>query len=311
LLIEFGGSDMTRVRPYVTYAFFILIVSIACLSMANPASGVQKENSTSTKKMPKPQLGSSENPLAVKMLPTDKSENDLAAEKAERDKKADQDQKLTDYTGKLADYTKSLAQYTRYLFLTGIGQLIILAAQIYFLNGSLAEAKAASGTATGTLEQMKINEKRQLRAHVFLKDMKIEVVNSNGLPHIYRFSPIWSNGGGTSAIDISIVTNWANSIGPLPKDFTYDLTGAYAKSTNMTLGPTSDGKSAFFDISAQDVHRTNQGKHLIYIWGVAEYADSYADNYRSQFCIVVDALHIGPNAFRVDWYPDGSFNMSV
>lgn len=113
---------------------------------------VQKNPISSKKKSPKDQRGTEEMPLVIKGMPTEKTPEQAAEDRKERDIKTAIDRELASYTG-------WQAIFTLVLIVVGIFQLGLFIWQLWLIRKSLADTKvaaqAAKINADAALEQAK------------------------------------------------------------------------------------------------------------------------------------------------------------
>jgi len=137
-------------RPTLALFGFCLLVFVASAASQEQKAAAHNQKTSSEKS------GSANDPLFVKVLPSDDSGSRAKEEKADREAKRESDQKLTEYTGQLAAYTERLANYTKLLIGVGIVQCLIFVLQLWafaFQGMQLKRSVKVAETALTDLER--------------------------------------------------------------------------------------------------------------------------------------------------------------
>lgn len=120
----------------------LLLTGVAFAQSQQPSPTIRNEQQSQTEPQQTKQPGSPDQrgtealPLAVKIIPSTKSEADTAKEEAERREKSGLNRKLVEFNGKLADYTLILA-------IVAVLQFIVLAVQAVFLGATVRIARTS------------------------------------------------------------------------------------------------------------------------------------------------------------------------
>jgi hypothetical protein len=236
--------------------------------------------------------GTENNPFVAKIIPGERSEE----EKAAIQEKAELDGKLTDYTGDLASYTKCLFVATLLLaLLTGA-----LARAAYrqiresrqSIDATVKLADAAAEHAGHAERAIKVTEEsavRQLRAYVFVKEMKYAShFNPVGQYIWWSITPIWENSGATFTRELFININSSLRDDDLPDDFKFPPSEIAYNSPTL-IGPRSSIIGAEVHIVGEDLTAVRDGKKHLFVWGWAKYHDVFSGTPErvTKFCHIV------------------------
>ncbi len=121
-----------RAKTFIGIAMFLVLISHSAQSQQRPF--------TSPRPAPQPtapdQRGTDQQPLSVKIVPSEKND-------AERD----DEQKHRDNEAKLSNSAEQLARFAYGLFLVAIAQLLLFGVQLWFIRASFRDAKKAAEAA--------------------------------------------------------------------------------------------------------------------------------------------------------------------
>ena len=130
---------------------------------------------------------------------------------------------------------------------------------------------------------------RQLRAYVTIEAIQTHPGDD---PMSYRLE--WKNTGQTPATDVLTYTNWESRIDALPDDFPYPKASI---NDAAALGPGQHVHAWPIFIPGETIERVRRGILRLYVWGAAEYNDTFKDTSRrrTEFCyeIVFDDAAAG------------------
>lgn len=122
-----------RAKTFVGIAMFLVLIYYS------PAQSQQRPF-TSPRPAPQPtvqdQRGTDQQPLSVKIIPSEKTD-------AERD----EEQRRRDNEARLSQSADQLARFAYGLFLVAIAQLLLFGVQLWFIRGSFRDAKKAADAA--------------------------------------------------------------------------------------------------------------------------------------------------------------------
>jgi hypothetical protein len=126
---------------------------------------------------------------------------------------------------------------------------------------------------------------RQLRAYVFLRDIRLQKRNDDDFDVI----PEWENSGATETIGMTAQLNRHLADRPLPEWFSYgDVTNDHVP---IVLGPHATSNITFTTISKICLSQLNRrdGVDKFYIWGWTKYRDTETrDEHTTRFCWDID-----------------------
>lgn len=133
------------------------------------------------------------------------------------------------------------------------------------------------------------SERRQTRAYVFMRDIKLEKRNDD----TYDIIPAWENTGNSQTINmIAYLNHLMFPAQPIPNTFMYaDI--KFDKNVPITLGPKAISNISFSKIrgSCANMFNNRDGIDNFFIWGYAEYNDVLTlDRHITRFCYIVDQI---------------------
>ena len=135
------------------------------------------------------QRGTDQSPLTVKVLPSQRSTEEVEKEERERREKAEVDKKLTEAAGQIAVYSFWLGIFTLALFCAVIGQIGLSWIQLRYMRKALDDAalaaNAAQASAHATRESMVLatdTAQRQLRAYLMVHTAVVENFSAGSKP---------------------------------------------------------------------------------------------------------------------------------
>jgi hypothetical protein len=284
-----------------------------------PQVRVQQPEATVTQENTKPdQRGTEQEPIIVKIAPSPKSDEDRAAETAERQritdserKKEDSDAKLVEYTGELAFFTKALFLVTGALFLATTGLLIAAFFQFKDTRKTIELAR----------DEFKLTrDEFTLARDEFLSTHRPKII----IKHVWLMSEFWPdtpivvkivciNGGTTEAriTEVGIqyfIIEEGRSL-PVNPEWKNKQTGLFVLTSGTSVA-LPDWSERITDQQHSAV-RTRKAK--FYCAGYIHYLDGANRNRTTAFCrqlIIPDDpasyLDIGP-LVKID-HPDYEYN---
>lgn len=126
------------------------------------------------------------------------------------------------------------------------------------------------------------NEQKQVRAYVFLKDIRLDYLE-NGF---FDVIPEWENSGASQTVSMKARLNFYFSQGEIPDGFNFgDLSQANA--VPIVLGPKAVTSVTFAPLEKNCLSQFNRrdGISKFYIWGWAKYRDTLTkDEHTTRFC---------------------------
>jgi len=133
--------------------------------------------------------------------------------------------------------------------------------------------------------------KKQLRAYVFVKEIKVDQVPSadRSLVDNWRITFILGNGGNTPTKNLLHNINWAVFDKPLADDFDFP-DKPYGKPSVGMIGPNADLYSEYVDIPTDLVnYQVANSQQHVYIWGWVNYDDviDKTTRHRTEYCTEV------------------------
>jgi hypothetical protein len=220
-------------------------------------------------------------PIAVRVVPQPKSEEELAAERQDRAERAALD-------------TKMLMLYG---LLIAIGFFLFVAflLQAFYLGLALRAMRRA---ARNSERNMTVAQ----RAFVFVGSLSWSVEGGN-----VRVAPTWRNSGATPTRSLRISTNWKPWHGDLPADFVY----TYARPPErLFLGPRAEAEIGTVLIPMRDVQAAVEERVHLYFWGRATYEDVFdgSEPHFIEFCYRLDVSGAAPNALSFAFALHGAHN---
>ncbi len=220
-------------------------------------------------------------PLAVRVVPSPKTEAQFDAERRERDERA-----------ALSDQFLMFAA-----LLVAIGAFLAIAfmLQAFYLGLGLRAMRRSASLAERNITAGQ-------RAFVYLGSLGWSAAGDN-----VRISPIWANAGSTPTRNLRIGTNWKASHGELPVDFPY----AYVRAPErLFLGPSGKAELGTVLIPMRDIQGAIEERLQIYIWGRATYEDIFEDTkpHYFEFCHRIEVAGATPNNVAVTFTQHGFRN---
>jgi hypothetical protein len=207
-------------------------------------------------------------PLSVKALETPKTEEQLAAEQAERaERRAFGDQLLL-YAALVVAVIAFLA--------------IAFALQTFYLGIGLRAMRRSA-------LQIDRNVLSIQRAFVYLGGLDWGIAGAN-----VRISPMWANAGTTPTRRLRVATNWKASHGELPPDFDINYVRA---PENLFLGPSARSEFGTVFIPMRDIQAAIEQRLHLYVWGRATYDDMFegSEPHFFNFCHRLEVAGTTPN----------------
>jgi hypothetical protein len=207
-------------------------------------------------------------PLSVKALETPKTEEQLAAEQAERaERRAFGDQLLL-YAALVVAVIAFLA--------------IAFALQTFYLGIGLRAMRRSA-------LQIDRNVLSIQRAFVYLGGLDWGVAGAN-----IRISPMWANAGTTPTRRLRVATNWKASHGELPPDFDINYVRA---PENLFLGPSARSEFGTVFVPMRDIQAAIEQRLHLYVWGRATYDDMFegSESHFFNFCHRLEVAGTTPN----------------
>jgi hypothetical protein len=185
-------------------------------------------------------------PLAVKVIPSPKTEAQFDAEQKERDDRAALNDQLLIYAGLLVAVGAFLA--FAFAMLAFYQSLALRAMR---RSADLAERNIAAAQ----------------RAFVYISALNWNAASAN-----VKVSPIWANAGTTPTRRLRISTNWKASHGELPADFDIHYV---RPPENLFLGPNAKAEIGTVFIPMRDIQAAIEQRLHLYVWGRATYDDLF------------------------------------
>jgi hypothetical protein len=222
-------------------------------------------------------------PVAVRVVETTKTPQQLAAEQQERDERATFNSRLMIYAG----------------LLVAVGFFLFVAFALQSLYLWLA-LRAIRRSVRAT----EVNMTTAQRAFVFLGSMGWSAAGANA-----RISPVWANSGSTPTRSLRISTNWKAWHGDLPADFVYNYSRAPDR---LFLGSNGNIEVGTILIPMRDIQAAIEGRVQLYVWGRATYEDMFDGSkpHFIEFCHRLDVTGATPNNVTLMFTHYGPHNRS-
>ena len=237
------------------------------------------------------QRGTDQSPLSVKVIPSQRSPEEVEKEENDRREKAEVDKKLTDEAGKIAVYSFWLGIFTFALFCAAIGQIGLFWIQLRYTRRSLDDAalaaNAAQASAHATRESMVLatdTAQRQLRAYLMVHTAVVENFSAGGKP---RAKLTIKNTGQTPA---HAVTHWCSSgIAPYPVE-DHVVRALKRREIDLPTKPLPPGCQtktwSESDILTEDQYEAvSDGTHALYVIGEIRYLDAFNKPQETDFLL--------------------------
>jgi hypothetical protein len=220
-------------------------------------------------------------PVSIRIVPAPKTEEELIADRQDRDQRTALQFNLT--------------LFAALLVAVGFLQVIAIAAQGLFLWVGLNAIRRPVEVAERNLETVQ-------RAFVYVGSLEWDVVAS-GL----KVAATLENGGATPTRGLRISTNWRAWHGELPSDFIYN----YVQSPDrLFLGARSRMKIGTVVIPMRDVQAALEERLHLYFWGRATYEDMFegSDPHFVEFCFRLIPAGALPGQLSLTFQPFGPHN---
>jgi hypothetical protein len=222
-------------------------------------------------------------PALIRIVPSPKTEEELVAERQERDQRASLENKFMWFAA----------------LLVGIGlfQFVAIAGLGLFLWFALSAMRRPVELAENSMAVTQ-------RAFVGVATLDWIVAGEN-----LKIIPILENGGGTPSRSLRVSTNWRASHGELPPDFTYSFS---QPPDRLFLGAHSRSALGAVVFSLRDVQAAIEGRLQLFIWGRATYNDMFegSEPHFIEFCYRLDFGGSPPDRLAVTFAPYGPHNRS-
>jgi hypothetical protein len=222
-------------------------------------------------------------PIPVTVVAPAKSEDALAAERSERERRASLETKLLIFAGLLVAVG---------LFLT-----VAFALQALYLWLALRAMRRSARLAE---RNMTIAQ----RAFVFVGSLDWWVDGVN-----VRVGPTWENSGTTPARSLRVSTNWRAWHGEVPGDFVFGYT---RPPDRVFLGPRGRAEVGPVLIPIRDIQAAIEQRVHLYFWGRATYEDIFEDSepHYFEFCYRIEASGATPDRIVLTFAHFGVHNRS-
>jgi hypothetical protein len=251
-------------------------------SRRSAAPNRQQEQPTTQQQTTAPdKRGTEQEPFVVQPLTTKKS-----AEETERDAREAKEKTNSDWWTWLLNVLTVLALF---------GQFAILAAQAYFLRGTLkvtaASAKAAEDAAVVAREALNTTQRAFVRVVNFPWLWRPDIDRPG--KYFYDITPIIENGGNTPTVDMTIVINSALRDSILPDDFNFPYgvePGPSLIGAHQTIGAH---RAIILD---DNLLLVQKGEKFFYIWGTITYRDVFEGTplHTTEFCTEISTVFGNP-----------------
>lgn len=145
------------------------------------------------------------------------------------------------------------------------------------------------------VQDAKHTSEKQLRAYVFLKDIRLEK-SADGA---FDIIPEWENTGVTETVNMTAYFNRYLSNSDLPNGFNFGDIEAPFKPVPNILGPKSVSNITFNKVAQKCLSQLNRrdGVTKFYVWGWTKYNDTFTksetfpeDQHITRFCWDVDRV---------------------
>lgn len=280
---------------------------LALFAICLAGSGVAAAQSSSTAKKARPpsehaqqgnfqdQRGTEQAPLAVKIVPTPKSDSEAAQDVQDRRERAEAERAKNELDRKLVAFNGDLAYYTELLVVFAGLQFCALVGQIVFLWFALRESRRAGDIARDAM----IASNRAFVHHNGCRWLSHRHVTDG---HIFwRIRPQWTNSGNTPTRQLTVHIRYQLSDVPLPDDFDFTIDEG-PNTLPAAIGPKGTIESSPFDIDGSDLVSVGQGRKHLYMWGIARYRDVFVDTewHITKFCVKASNITGDPEKYWDD-----------
>jgi hypothetical protein len=220
-------------------------------------------------------------PVPVRVVPTPKTEEELAAEREQRERWSSLDTRLQVLAVLLAAL--------------GLFQIVVFSVQALFVWFAL---RAMRRSALLTERNMTMAQ----RAFVHVSSLAWSAAGAG-----VKVSPTWENNGTTPTRSLRISTAWKAWHGELPADFAYSYT---RPPDRLFLGPKGKSDTGFVVIPMRDLQAAIEERVALYFWGRATYEDVFEGTppHFVEFCYRLDVKGTTPNAVTLAFSHYGPHN---
>jgi hypothetical protein len=220
-------------------------------------------------------------PVPVRVVPTPKTEQELAAERQLLERWSALDTRLLMLAALLA--------------LLGLVQVIVFMVLALFVWLALRAMRRSAVLAER-------NTTFAQRAFVYVGSLAWSVAGAG-----VKVSPTWDNSGMTPTRSLRISTNWKAWHGELPADFAYSYT---RPPDRVFLGPKARSDVGAVSIPLRDIQAAIEERVQLYFWGRATYEDVFGgtEPHFVEFCYRLDVKGTAPNAITLAFTHYGPHN---
>jgi hypothetical protein len=160
--------------------YLVIALAFAAATASN-SSGQSQQPPTKTSQQ---ERGTENSPVIVKVIPAEKSKDDLAREDTKDKEKIAIDRQIASLTGDLAFYTKLLFGATALLALITFGLVVASFRQVYDAKISVAAAVKSAGAAEKSADAAKLSAQAAINADRAFLFISIEYDNFNNIAGI-------------------------------------------------------------------------------------------------------------------------------
>jgi hypothetical protein len=288
--------------PYGTFRRGLSVFAIALLIAGSADAKSHNKATQSHQEAKQDDRGTEKNPVFIKTVAPEKSEQSSAKEEQDRQRKEAMDQRLLDLTENLV-WVGVLQWFIFFL------QLIAFVVQACYLRRTVGEmkigTKATIKAANAAKQSADIAEKSLNdleRPHIFIEDIRASVVSVDGNKKLVNLGGeiIYKlvNHGRTPAIlieichKISITKNADDGT----KIFPTPIDAAAEKGNGVSMGmAVGGGKDGLFSIAILDsanraiIASINDGTKSLYMHGFVRYIDIFKKRRIIGYCSVMDS----------------------
>ena len=227
------------------------------------------------------QRSGQQGPVSIRVIPTPKTEEELIAERQDREQRS--------------ALESNLMLLATLLVAIGFLQFVAIAALGLFLWIALTAMRRPVEVAERNLEIAQ-------RAFVYVGSLDSNTVGTN-----LKVTPVLENGGTTPTRSLRISTHWRAWHGELPPDFVYN----YVQSPDrLFLGARGRVKIGSVLIPMRDIQAAIDERLQLYFWGRATYEDMFegSEPHFVEFCYRLDAVGATPDKVSLTFQPYGPHN---
>ncbi len=281
-----------------------LILSIFVVEPAWAQSTLQPPSAQSAQQQgAQDERGTEKSPVVVKVIPTEKSKDELAREDAKDQQKLAVDERVAALTGDLAKYTKLLFWATGALAVFTLGLVIFGFRQANDAKESIAATRTAAQAAQATVELAQREFISTHRPRLIVRNVHAKMLGADQ-PIAIRFTII--NKGQTDALR----TEWR--VGVIILDAGRNIYGMEGiDAPRQTLGaPLASGMDYISDFESRkpldqtDLDSVDLGEKHLWFCGVIAYFDGANNVRRTGFVRRYDG---GTKRFRLTNNPDDEY----